>query len=195
MATKKKPQKQKQASRTRASGTRANGAARRRRAAAPPPAHVGIDESARRRINSTLAAALADQHVLYQKTRLCHWNLVGSRFDPLHAMFEAQYEALAEAIDGTAERIRMLDGIAPGSLRELCDAARLPEIDGELIDGNGALTLLLADHEAMVVSLRDSVAQCEDLDDVGTADFLTGLLRAHEKTAWMLRSHLAAGAA
>jgi starvation-inducible DNA-binding protein len=26
--------------------------------------------------------------------------------------------------------------------------------------------------------------------DVGTADFLTGLLEKHEKTAWMLRSFL-----
>ena len=25
---------------------------------------------------------------------------------------------------------------------------------------------------------------------IGTADFLTGLLAQHEKTAWMLRAHL-----
>jgi starvation-inducible DNA-binding protein len=26
--------------------------------------------------------------------------------------------------------------------------------------------------------------------DAGTADFLTGLMEAHEKMAWMLRAHL-----
>lgn len=157
-----------------------------------PQSHLGIAANDRRHVCDALAALLADQHVLYQKTRLCHWNLVGGRFDPLHMMFEGQYEALAKSIDATAERIRMLDGTAPGSLRELQKSARLSEIDGRLVDGTTALELLLTDHEACVVTLRADIERIEDeFGDVGTADLLTGLLRDHEKTAWMLRSHLA----
>ena len=153
--------------------------------------HLGIDADDRRGVCSILSAFVADQHVLYQKTRLCHWNLVGGRFDPLHAMFDAQYRALAEAIDATAERIRMLDGVAPASLGELGRAARLPELDGCLVEGGTALAVLLADHETCAVTLRADIERVTDHGDVGTADLLTGLLREHEKTAWMLRSHLA----
>jgi len=160
------------------------------RSAVTPPSHLGMDAAARQHVCTLLAVTLADQHVLYQKTRLCHWNLVGGRFDVLHQAFEGQYEALAAAIDATAERIRMLDGIAPGSLRELQRSARLQEVDGRLVDGGSALQMLLADHEACAIALRTDIGRCEGYGDVGTADFLTGLLRDHEKTAWMLRAHL-----
>lgn len=155
--------------------------------------HIGLGKDQRTHVAQLLTHELADLHVLYQKTRMCHWNLVGGRFDPLHKMFEAQYEALAEAIDQTAERIRMLDQVSPAAMGELLAAARLTEVKGRLVTGQQALTMLLADHEAVIRTLREDIGTCEDdFDDVGTTDFLTGLLRAHEKTAWMLRSHLEA---
>ena len=40
-------------------------------------------------------------------------------------------------------------------------------------------------------SLRRAMAESdENADDAGTTDFLTALIRASGKTAWMLRSHL-----
>ncbi len=40
-------------------------------------------------------------------------------------------------------------------------------------------------------NLRDQVDQCSDsFHDEGTADFLTGLMEAHEKMSWMLRSFI-----
>jgi starvation-inducible DNA-binding protein len=54
------------------------------------------------------------------------------------------------------------------------------------------LASLLADHEAIIRSLRADIDTVNDrYHDVGTADFLTGLLEKHEKTAWMLRAFLA----
>jgi starvation-inducible DNA-binding protein len=29
-----------------------------------------------------------------------------------------------------------------------------------------------------------------DYEDLGTSDFITGLMQEHEKTAWFLRAHL-----
>jgi starvation-inducible DNA-binding protein len=50
---------------------------------------------------------------------------------------------------------------------------------------------LLADHEAVIRALRsDLVTADEKYKDIGTNDFLTGLLQRHEKTAWMLRACL-----
>ena len=53
------------------------------------------------------------------------------------------------------------------------------------------LSELLALHEEMIVQLRtDSEACTTQFKDAGTADFLTGLMEHHEKTAWMLRAQL-----
>jgi len=74
---------------------------------------IGISTGERNKITGILSAVLADQHVLYQKTRNFHWNLTGHRFHTLHELFEKQYRELVEAIDETAERIRMVGGISP----------------------------------------------------------------------------------
>ncbi len=51
------------------------------------------------------------------------------------------------------------------------------------------LANLLADHEAVVHTLRTDLKTVADKHyDVGTNDFLTGLVEQHEKMAWMLRA-------
>jgi starvation-inducible DNA-binding protein len=53
------------------------------------------------------------------------------------------------------------------------------------------LAHLLADHEATIRQLRADLGICADTyHDMGTNDFLTGLMEKHEKIAWMLRSFL-----
>lgn len=153
--------------------------------------NIGISSENRAAVNEVLSRALADLHVLYVKTRNCHWNLVGRRFHSLHEFFEEQYTQLAEAIDEVAERIRMLGGVSPASMEEFLRLARLKEKSGALIEGDEALGLLEEDHEAIARQLRHEIPRVEEeLKDVGTADFLTGQLRNHEQAAWMLRSFL-----
>ncbi len=153
--------------------------------------NIGLDQKKRDGVVKILGLVLADAHVLYIKTRNLHWNLVGPRFHSLHEFYEVQYTTLAENIDKVAERIRMVGGTAPGSMAEFLDNARLKEVKGAAIDGTASLKLLLADHEAIIRDLREDIDQCEETHgDVGTADFLTGLIQVHEEAAWMLRSYL-----
>ena len=50
---------------------------------------------------------------------------------------------------------------------------------------------LLDDHEAVIRQLRvDLETVGEVYHDMGTNDFLTGLMEQHEKMAWMLRAFL-----
>jgi starvation-inducible DNA-binding protein len=50
---------------------------------------------------------------------------------------------------------------------------------------------LLADHETIIRHLRMDLETCGDkYHDMGTNDFLTGLMEQHEKMAWMLRAFL-----
>lgn len=151
---------------------------------------IGLTAESRKEIEQKLSIILADQHVLYIKTRNFHWNLIGGRFHSLHEHFEQMYTELALVIDETAERIRMIGGVSPGSMKAFLEMASLSESKGELVRGDAAIAELLSDHESVIKHLRKESPGIGELGDLGTEDFLVGLLQKHEMVAWMLRSYL-----
>jgi len=149
----------------------------------------GMESAQRKNAVELLASVLCNQHVLYIKTRNFHWNLKGPRFHDLHVFFEKQYQQLETSIDETAERIRMIGGVSPGSMAEFLGGADLKEAASDIINGDDAIAALISDHDQVVRDLREKIPQFEDeFNDIGTADLLTVLLRNHEQAAWMLRS-------
>jgi len=153
--------------------------------------NIGIPDGNRQGTIALLNTLLADEYMLYTKTRNYHWNVTGLQFNDLHKFFETQYEALDDIVDEVAERARSLGGRAAGTLEEFRKTARLGEDPGRVPAARDMLAGLLADHEAPTRSLRADVDTVTDkYRDTGTADFLTGLLEQHEKMAWMLRSFL-----
>jgi starvation-inducible DNA-binding protein len=152
---------------------------------------LGIGAENRELIADNLTKLLADQHVLYVKTRNFHWNVQGMAFSPLHDLFQAQYTEMATHIDDMAERIRSLGFFASGSMAAFLENSRLSESDAQEGDAQQMVSLLVKDHEALIRTLRADIDTAEQRKDVGTAGFLTMLLEFHEKTAWMLRAHLA----
>lgn len=152
---------------------------------------IGLPGQAREEVGRILNKLLADEHVLYIKTRNYHWNVVGPQFRTLHEFFEEQYKILAPIIDDIAERSRSVGTLAAGTMAEYTEQARLQEEPGVRPDSGTMIKNLLDDHEAMVRQLRQDVERCDDeINDQGTADFLTGLMEQHEEQAWMLRALL-----
>jgi starvation-inducible DNA-binding protein len=138
-----------------------------------------------------LSKILADEFLLYTKTRNAHWNVEGSGFQASHEFFEDQYGSLDEAMDDVAERIRSLGHYAPATLKEFLKLTKLTEQSREANTGAGFMKELLADHEAIIIRLRESINLfARDYQDAGTSDFVTGLMVKHEKMAWTLRAHL-----
>lgn len=153
--------------------------------------NTGLESKALKGIVETLNQLLADEHVLYVKTRNYHWNVAGPRFHSLHLFFESQYEELAEIIDEVAENVRQFGGIAAGTLKEFAQLARLQEEPGNFPDEDGMIRNLAADHEAVIRQLRGDIETADEKHKAAdAADFLTAVLEKHNKMAWMLRSHL-----
>jgi len=154
-------------------------------------ASIGITMERRRGVALTLSTILADEFVLQTKTRNAHWNVQGRDFHNKHLFFESQYRELDTIIDEVAERIRSLGHFAPASLKEY---AALTHFSEQAPEDNDSLTYikeLLGDHESMILHLRENIARVADeWHDAGTSDFVTGLMKEHEKMAWMLRAHL-----
>ena len=93
-----------------------------------------------------------------------------------------------------AERVRTLGGTAMGSLTEFLKQTRLKEHPEPFTSALERVKNLLTNHEAIIQSLRVDLARCADtFHDMGTNDFLTGLMERHEKMAWMLRAMLEGG--
>ncbi|NJK78697.1 MAG: DNA starvation/stationary phase protection protein [Chloroflexaceae bacterium] len=156
-------------------------------------AQIGLTNEQTDAVHTILRRVLSDSYVLYTKTRNYHWNVTGPHFHSLHEMFQDQYEALDEVIDDTAERIRAVGPYAIGTLDEFSEFTTLSEHPGVYPDALTMVGNLTADYEAQVRLLRQDVDDCTDkYHDMGTADYLTGLMEKYEKTAWMLRS-LASG--
>ncbi|HEU0277482.1 MAG TPA: Dps family protein [Rhodanobacteraceae bacterium] len=151
---------------------------------------IGIAENDRKSVATQLSRLLADTYSLYLKTHAFHWNVTGPHFNSLHAMFEAQYTALALAVDEIAERIRALDAYAPGSYRQFAGLTSIAEETG-VPEWRSMVAQLVEGHEAAAVTARAALQAATAAGDDGTVDGVTGRLKDHEKTAWMLRSLLA----
>ena len=149
--------------------------------------NIGLDSSARLSVVELLNITLADEVVLTTKTRGAHWNVRGVDFFELHALFEAQYQLLNNISDEIAERVRMLGGFATDSLEEFLRLSRLDEHPDHVPN----LLRLLADHETLIRYLREDARKVtEEFEDEGTFDLLIGVMRLHEKIAWILRSYI-----
>ena len=151
--------------------------------------NTGLSQDARKEIAQGLSQLLADSYTLYLKTHCFHWNVTGPMFQSLHLLFEEQYQELAAAVDEIAERIRALDFPAPGSYTEFSKLTSIKEASG-VPKANEMLAQLVQDQETIIRTTRSLFPVVEKAQDQATLDLLTRRALAHEKHAWMLRSHL-----
>lgn len=154
--------------------------------------NIGISEDNRKKVTEILAKLLADEFVLYTKTLRAHWNLEGHDFHTKHLFFEEHYNAIKTFTDSVAERIRKVGHYAPGTLKEFLNLTHLTEKYEGDNTSHDYTKALLEDHDTIIQYIRENISKAEDdFKDVGTADFLTGLMQEHEEMAWMLRATVA----
>ena len=144
---------------------------------------------AEKKVITELSALLASSYVLYLKTQKYHWNVTGPMFTTLHTLFETQYTELAAANDEIAERIRALGAFAPGSFAEFSRLSVIKEASGRP-KATKMIEDLAAGHESLSAAARRTIEAADKAGDEATADLGTRRVDAHDKHAWMLRSHL-----
>ncbi len=152
---------------------------------------IGITQEHLKNSISILSSILANEMTLYIKLRKFHWNVSGESFMEFHKLFEGQYTQLEASIDEIAERISKLGGKTIGTMKEFSDISIIKESPNHYPSQKEMVKELLEDHETVIVHLRKDVdTSAEENKDAGTADFLTGLMEAHETMAWTLRRYL-----
>ena len=148
-----------------------------------------MTNAADHKVVDELSKLLANSYTLYLKTQNYHWNVTGPMFTTLHTLFETQYTELATAVDEVAERIRALGSFAPGSLGAFSKLAVVREENGRPV-AKEMIEILASDQDALSKSAQSVIEAAEKAGDQASIDLATRRQEAHQKNAWMLRSHL-----
>ena len=141
-------------------------------------------------IGPALNVFIADTYVLLAKTQGCHWNATGANFHGMHKLTEEQYIELFAAADVLAERARAMRQLAPSGMAAMLELATLEEADCAVTTEQVA-RMLATDNMSMAEQARDLADEAEEAEDPATHDLLSARIAAHEKAAWMWRSHFA----
>ncbi len=153
--------------------------------------NIGISEKRLKNSSSLLSDVLANEMILYVKTRKAHWNVSGESFMELHKLYENHYKQLELIIDEIAERIGKLGHKTIGTMNEFLKLASISESPNKYSGSKDTIKELLQNHETLIIQLRKNVEECAEINkDAGTADFLTGIMEEHETITWILRRYL-----
>ncbi|HET6993948.1 MAG TPA: DNA starvation/stationary phase protection protein [Chitinophagaceae bacterium] len=152
---------------------------------------MGIKSENASKVADQLNIFLADEFLLYTKTKNAHWNSEGRDFYEKHKFYELQFEELDKIMDDLAERIRTLGHYAPATLKRFLQLTHLSETTEYMKDSMGFVRALLEDHESIIIHFRENIGRfANEFEDQGTSDFIIGILERHEKITWMLREQL-----
>jgi starvation-inducible DNA-binding protein len=138
------------------------------------------------RLNHHLALA-SD---MYSQVKQAHWNVVGPNFIALHKLFDEQAAMFVAHIDVYAERMRALQAVPSGTIRQAAQESDLPDLDARELPWDEAVSLILDRFEAYGASIKDAIEHSEQQEDLVTQDLYIEALHEAEKHAYFLRSHM-----
>jgi starvation-inducible DNA-binding protein len=129
----------------------------------------------------------ATNYQYYVKAHGFHVNVNGPDFSEYHMLFEEVYEFADEATDTIPEHIRVLQGIAPFSLKRIMELGRIKD-SAERPEALQMVKDLLADSQI----LMDHYEECHDMameyKCYGLVNFIEGQMDDLGKIMWKLRS-------
>ena len=159
--------------------------ARSRHASTSPRTHAT-------KLVELLNARLADSFDLYSQLKQAHWNVKGSDFIQLHALYDDVAESVLEFVDMIAERATALGGSL--SARRAWRPRRRPSTSTRWTRSPGKETVeVVADRLATFgAAVRAAIDASDELGDQDTADLFTEVSRAIDKHLWFVEAHLQA---
>jgi len=136
-----------------------------------------------------LVALAAD---LRSQVKQAHWTVVGPNFIALHKLFDEQAAILLAHVDLFAERVRALQAIPEGTVRNAADRSTLEEIEIGELNERDAVAAILDRFETYSGALDEAIMAADEAEDLTTQDIYIEAQRAADLQAYFLRSHLPA---
>jgi len=146
----------------------------------------------------------ANMFVLFHKTWVFHWNVVGPDFQQLHTLFGEQYETMFEEIDRISEHMRFMNVRPIGTLTRMVEVSTVAEgsnisqIDEmgqkQIIPGkpvtkaDDMIKRLMLDNMILIELLTDASDEAGQQRSYATQNIVQDLMESHGKFVWQLRS-------
>lgn len=127
--------------------------------------------------------------VLFHKTWVFHWNVVGEDFTQLHQLFGGQYETMFGEIDRLSEHMRYLNVKPLSSLSRMLEVTQIQEAASSTT-ADKMLSELLENNEKLCELFSEISEEAEDQKQYATANLVQDLMESHGKFIWQLRSHM-----
>jgi starvation-inducible DNA-binding protein len=146
----------------------------------------------------------ANLFLLFHKTWVFHWNVVGPDFQQLHTLFGGQYETMFEEIDRISEHMRYLNVRPIGTLSRIVEVSTIGEGSNSVefdemgqkvvtpgkpvVKADEMVKRLLHDN-LVLLELLGAVSEEADVQkQYATENLVQDLMESHGKFVWMLRS-------
>ena len=134
-----------------------------------------------------LSDAQASLFVLFHKTWIYHWNVVGKDFQQLHTLFGGQYETMFEEIDRLSEHMRYLNVKPLSSLNRVLEVSKIKEASSSS-NAESMISDLLQSNIDFCDMMSKISEESEQQKSYATANLVQDLMESHGKFVWMLRS-------
>ena len=151
---------------------------------------VDIPVDARVALVELLNARLADAFDLYSQLKQAHWNVKGSDFIQLHALYDSVAADVIDFVDLIAERATALGGLALGTARLAAAATSLDEYPLDAVQGHDTIAVVADRLATFGNAVRADIDAAAELGDQDTADLFTEVSRAIDKHLWFVEAHL-----
>jgi starvation-inducible DNA-binding protein len=126
--------------------------------------------------------------ILFHKTWVFHWNVVGKDFTQLHQLFGQQYETMFSEVDRISEHMRYLNVKPLSSLSRMLEVTQISESSTSPSDVE-MIKELLNNNETLCELLSEVSEEAESQKQYATANLVQDLMESHGKFIWQLRSH------
>lgn len=146
----------------------------------------------------------ANLFLLFHKTWVFHWNVVGPDFYQLHQMFGDQYTTMFEEIDRLSEHMRYMNVRPVGTLSRIVEVSTIAEgsntnqvdemgqklvVPGKpVVKSDEMIKRLMMDNLTFIELLTGLSQEAEAQGQYATASISQDLMETHGKFVWMLRA-------
>jgi starvation-inducible DNA-binding protein len=151
-----------------------------------------LPHSVRKMTISILNDTVADLFDIFARIKQAHWNVRGTTFIGLHKLLDEFAARSLTHLDLAAERATALGGVVEGTLRKTAKHSHLKQKESPAsVSGMSDWINELAEvHATAGDRVRKGIKKLTAAEDFGSADLLTGILRALDLQLWLLEAHI-----
>jgi starvation-inducible DNA-binding protein len=150
-----------------------------------------LEEPIRLEMTAQLNQLLADTMTLRDLYKKSHWQVSGPTFYQLHLLFDKHFGEQSEIVDGIAERIQLLGGIAIAMAADVAEITQIERPPRGREEVPVQISRLLDAHQIIIRQCRTLARRASTIGDDGTNDLVVSdVLRANELQVWFLSEHL-----